>query len=152
VTADLAVGLPAVDGDRVQLLQVLLNLVLNGIEAVTKTPLERRELFFGTGPLVGVERGVHAWVGDTGPGIPKDQIEKIFDPFFTTKESGMGLGLSVCRTIVKARGGRIEARNEPGRGATFHIYLPASEARSRPEVPPSLPAAEGARAHTTKVL
>jgi two-component system sensor kinase FixL len=146
VTADLADGLPPIDGDRVQLLQVLLNLVLNGIEAITKAPTERRELFFGTGLTAG-DRRVHVWVGDTGAGIPKERIETVFEPFYTTKETGMGLGLSVCRTIIKGHGGIIEATNDPGRGATFHLYLPVSRAVLHPAIRP----AEGAFSHTTKV-
>jgi len=146
VTADLADGLPTIDGDRVQLLQVLLNLVLNGIEAIAKAPSERRELFFGTRLMAG-DRRVHVWVGDTGAGIPKERIETIFEPFFTTKETGMGLGLSVCRTIIKGHGGIIEASNDPGRGATFHLYLPVSRTATRVEPR----AFEGAFSHTTKV-
>jgi PAS domain S-box-containing protein len=146
VTTDLAAGLPPIDGDRVQLLQVLLNLVLNGIEAIAKAPTERRELFFGTGLTAG-DRRVHVWVGDTGAGIPKDRIETVFEPFYTTKETGMGLGLSVCRTIIKGHGGIIEATNDPGRGATFHLYLPVSPAVLRSQIRP----AEGALSHTTKV-
>ena len=151
VTTNLAEGLPPIDGDRVQLLQVLLNLVLNGIEAVAKGPTDRRELLFGTEPLEGDRRGVHAWVGDTGPGIPEEDIETIFDPFFTTKESGMGLGLSVCRTIIRAHGGRIEAANSPGSGATFHVYLPAAGSGSFADAAPAVRPPEGARGHTTKV-
>jgi signal transduction histidine kinase len=130
---------------------VLLNLVLNGIEAVAKGPTERRELFFGTGLVEAGERRVHVWVGDTGPGIPKEQVETIFDPFFTTKETGMGLGLSVCRTIIKGHGGRIEATNNPGSGATFHLYLPVFEAPSGAGISPSNRAEERAPVHTTKV-
>ncbi len=146
VTADLAEGLPSIDGDRVQLLQVLLNLVLNGIESIAKTPTERRELFFGTGLTAG-ERRVHVWVGDTGAGIPKERIETIFEPFFTTKETGMGLGLSVCRTIISGHGGIIEATNDPGRGATFHLYLPVSRAALHSGIRPT----PGTLSHTTKV-
>lgn len=151
ITADLASGLPAIQGDRVQLLQVLLNLVLNGVDAVANEPPERRKLFFGTALAEGEETGVHVWVGDTGPGIPEAAIEMIFDPFFTTKSTGMGLGLSVCRSIVAAHGGRIRAVNDPGRGATLHVVFPACEERPETEGPPAMNPEEALSAPTTKV-
>jgi signal transduction histidine kinase len=123
VTTELSSGLPAIAGDRVQLLQVLLNLVLNGIDAMAKEPRDRRRLVFGT------ERrddgDVHVWVTDSGAGIREEQTDRVFEPFFTTKSSGMGLGLSVCRTIITAHGGRIWATNNAVQGATLHLGLPA---------------------------
>ncbi|HET9793771.1 MAG TPA: PAS domain S-box protein [Thermoanaerobaculia bacterium] len=138
VETELAAGLPAIDGDRVQLLQVLLNLVLNGIDAVANEPPERRRIFFGTARAEGEESAVHVWVGDSGPGIPEGELDRIFDPFFTTKQTGMGLGLSVCRTIVTAHGGRISATNDSGRGATFHVVLPARARDLREEEVPAM--------------
>jgi len=129
VTADLAAGMPLVAGDRVQLLQVLLNLVLNGIDAMGREVRERRRLDFGTEPSDG---GVHVWVRDSGVGIPEERIEKVFEPFFTTKSSGMGLGLSVCRTIVAAHGGTIWATNNAVRGATLHLRLPGGSLAAPP--------------------
>jgi PAS domain S-box-containing protein len=123
VTTELSSGLPAIAGDRVQLLQVLLNLVLNGIDAMAREPRDRRRLVFGT------ERrddgDVHVWVTDSGAGIREEQTDRVFEPFFTTKSSGMGLGLSVCRTIITAHGGRIWATNNAVQGATLHLGLPA---------------------------
>ncbi|HET7452810.1 MAG TPA: ATP-binding protein [Thermoanaerobaculia bacterium] len=124
-TADLATGLPSIDGDRVQLLQVLLNLVLNAIDAVGGKPPDRRKLSFGAGIADAGGRTVHIWVEDTGPGIPEDSVERIFEPFYTTKTGGMGLGLSVCRTIISAHGGTIHVTSRAGQGATFHVVLPA---------------------------
>jgi PAS domain S-box-containing protein len=129
VTADLAAGLPTVAGDRVQLLQVLLNLVLNGCDAMAREPRDGRRLDFGTEPLDG---GVHLWVRDCGGGIPEGKSDRLFEPFFTTKSSGMGLGLSVCRTIVSAHGGTIWATNNTGKGATLHIRLPGGTPEGAP--------------------
>ena len=130
VTADLAPGLPAVVGDRVQLLQVLLNLVLNACDAMERVPRPARRLDFGTEPAEG--GGVHVWVRDSGTGIPAEKIDKVFQPFFTTKNSGMGLGLSVCRTIVAAHGGSIWAMNNAVKGATFHVQFPGSSMAAPP--------------------
>ncbi len=117
--------LPAVRGDRVQLQQVLLNLVMNGCDAMAGTPAADRELVVRAEAADG--DGVHVSVSDNGSGIPDDQTDRIFDPFFTTKEHGMGLGLAVCRTIIAAHGGRLWAAGNNGRrGATLHFTLPAS--------------------------
>ena len=117
-----APDLPLVDGDEVQLQQVLLNLVVNACDAMAGVDAMERSL------LVCTEsdgRDVRVSIADQGCGIPPERIERIFQPFFTTKEIGMGLGLAVCRTIVSAHGGELSAINNPGRGATFQFTLPA---------------------------
>ena len=107
-------------GDRIQLQQVILNLVVNGIDAMKDTPNEDRVISIRTSR---VEKFAELSVSDCGPGIPEDKIKEIFEPFFTSKAEGMGMGLSIARTIVEAHNGRIWAENEPG-GATFRIKLP----------------------------
>ncbi len=108
--------------DRVQLQQVLLNLVVNACEAM-ETPGSARVLTVRTAPSA--DSYVQIFVVDSGPGIPAGQMEKLFDPFFTTKPHGLGLGLSISRSIVAAHGGQLLVRNNPDRGATFRVMLPA---------------------------
>jgi PAS domain S-box-containing protein len=111
-------------GDRVHLQQVLLNLLLNAMDAVGDSPPDGRRVVVriaGDG-----ERSVVASVSDTGHGIPADKLPHIFESFFTTKQHGMGLGLAISHSIVEAHGGHIWARNEPGGGATFCMSLPAT--------------------------
>ena len=118
-----AAGLPLADADRIMIEQVIVNLVKNGIEAMKD--VERiRELRVATAPHEG--RFVRVSVGDRGQGIPADAAEQLFEPFFTTKPEGMGLGLSVCRSIVEFHGGEIWATPEPDRGVTFSFTLPAA--------------------------
>jgi PAS domain S-box-containing protein len=123
VATELENGLPAISGDRVQLLQVFLNLLLNGCDAMGEEPRVRRRLLFETRSWD--DGGIHVSVADSGTGIPEAEIARIFEPFFTTKGHGMGLGLSVCRTIVAAHGGKIWATNNSAAGATLHLVLPA---------------------------
>jgi len=125
VTTELAPELPPVYGDRVQLQQVLLNLVLNGCEAMSTRQRERR---LKVVTVRDGEAGVRVSVVDRGSGIPADELERVFTPFFTTKEHGLGLGLSICRSIVAAHGGRLWASNNEDCGATFHLTLPLPEA------------------------
>jgi PAS domain S-box-containing protein len=124
VHTELAPALPAVNADRVQLQQVLLNLVMNACDAMAGGPAGDHKLIIRTG-LAGNE-GIRVSVADRGVGLAPDNLEKAFEPFFTTKVQGMGLGLSVCRTIITAHGGKLWAANNPERGATFHFTLPAS--------------------------
>jgi PAS domain S-box-containing protein len=119
----LAPDLPPVRGDRVQLQQVLLNLVLNGMEAMEPQAPAARQLCIQT---LGAGTGVRVGVQDRGPGVPPDKLETVFDTFFTTKAHGMGLGLAISRSIVEAHGGRIWAENNPERGASFWFSLPVS--------------------------
>jgi C4-dicarboxylate-specific signal transduction histidine kinase len=122
VETDLQFGLPAIQADRVQVQQVLLNLIVNGCDAMAHTDLHDRRLLVRTAPANG--DGVEISIADRGCGIPPSMIEKVFAPFFTTKAHGMGLGLSVCRTIVAAHGGKLWATNNPHTGASFHMTLP----------------------------
>lgn len=122
VKIDLAPHLPAINGDRVQIQQVLLNLLLNSCEAMSDTTIVYRYIYIRS-----VLKGdtVHVSIGDQGCGIPDGDTEKIFAPFFTTKAHGMGLGLAVCRGIIAAHGGKLWAENNDSRGAVFHFTLPA---------------------------
>jgi signal transduction histidine kinase len=115
--------LPPAIGDRVQLQQVLLNLVINACDAMAGLPGERKLTIISRS--LG-EDEVEFSVWDVGPGLPADSLEQVFEPFVTTKVDGMGLGLSVCKTIVKSHGGRIWAQDNDGPGASFHVALPAS--------------------------
>ena len=125
VTTDLPSDLPKVRGDRVQIEQVLLNLLTNACDAVADAESEDRRLLLQA-RLVEGARTVQVSVADRGRGIPAGETERVFEPFVTTKARGMGLGLAVCRTIVSAHGGRLWAANNPERGATFHFTLPIS--------------------------
>jgi PAS domain S-box-containing protein len=123
VQMQLAECLPLIQGDRVQLQQVVLNLILNAVEAMSSVDDARRELSIGTGRR-GMDEILVA-VRDSGPGIDPEHLERVFDSFYTTKLGGMGLGLSICRSIIDAHGGRLwAAANEP-RGAAFQFTLPA---------------------------
>ena len=117
-------SLPVVRGDRLQFQQVLLNLLMNGMDAMAGTPAGRRHLHLRT--LHNVQGDVEISVADTGGGIDAADMLRLFDSFFTTKKDGMGLGLALCRSIVQAHGGRIWAENNPGSGATFRLVLPVN--------------------------
>ena len=108
-------------GDRIQLQQVILNLVVNGIDAMKDTPSENRIISIRTSR---VENFAELSVSDRGHGIPEDKLKEIFEPFFTSKAEGMGMGLSIARTIVEAHNGRIWAENQIGGGAVFRVSLP----------------------------
>jgi two-component system sensor kinase FixL len=125
---DLDYALPLVLGDRTQLQQVLLNLVVNGLDAMEATPESRRILFLRTKAFG--DGGVEVSVGDQGPGVSADQLPRLFESFYTTRREGMGLGLSIARSIVTAHGGHIWAENQDV-GATFHVTLPVAESVAR---------------------
>jgi len=120
----LAPDLPRVPADRVQMQQVLMNLVFNACEAMTEQPREERRVTIITRSTAGGEVAVA--VADQGVGIPEGKEEQVFEPFYTSKRHGLGLGLTICRTIVTAHGGALWAANNPDRGATFHIVLRGS--------------------------
>jgi signal transduction histidine kinase len=119
--------LPRVWCDPVHFQQVVLNLVLNGMEAMAGLPEEKRQV------VVRTEHGnngtVKIAVADSGPGIPIDRLPKLFEPFFTTKKEGMGMGLSIARTIVEAHHGQIWVENNSGAGATFYFTVPVDEGK-----------------------
>lgn len=123
IAVDLAAGLPPVRGDRVQLQQVVLNLVLNGLDAMRDAPAVGRTLTLTTareGPMVRVS------VRDAGAGIDDVHLEHMFDAFYTTKPDGLGMGLAIARSIVEAHGGEVAARNNPDGGATLSFTLPVA--------------------------
>lgn len=130
VHVGLTPDLPLVPGDRVQIQQVLLNLVLNSMDAMNEVPPDRRTL------SIQVRRAqdarVEVSVRDSGPGIPPHNLSKVFEPFFTTKPHGMGIGLMICRTILETHGGNIRAENNSDTGACFSFSLPAAESNESP--------------------
>jgi two-component system sensor kinase FixL len=110
--------------DRVQFQQVLLNLIRNAIEAMSDAGGPKRDLVISSKPI---EDGfVRVSVSDTGPGITPEIAARLFQPFNTSKASGMGVGLSICRTIVESQGGRIWAEPNPGGGSVFHFTVPGA--------------------------
>ena len=126
ITSELSPQLPVIQGDRVHLQQVLLNLIMNAMEAVSHQPPERRRLAVSTSLTTG--GAVEITVSDSGPGIEPGSLPHLFEPFFTTKKSGIGMGLSISDKIIKAHHGNIRAENHPAGGAIFHIVLPATGA------------------------
>src|SRR6266403_143335 len=125
VRTQLAEGLPRVQGDRVQLQQVLLNLIINAIEAMRDVGEEERELLIRTRNEPG---GLSVEVRDTGPGFAPETLERVFEAFYTTKPGGLGLGLSICRSIIEAHNGRLWASPNVPRGAIFGFIAPAHPA------------------------
>jgi signal transduction histidine kinase len=127
IRTDLAADLPTITADRVQLQQVLMNLMLNGIEAMKE---EGGVLTVKTGR--GEDNQVLISVSDTGAGLPAGRDDEIFNAFFTTKPQGSGMGLAISKSIVESHGGRIWANGDGGYGATFHFTLPAAPAGTKP--------------------
>lgn len=123
--------IPAMLGDRVELQQVMLNLVLNACESMSANSSGDRSLEI-VAAFYAREGVVRISVLDCGSGISPDRLERIFDPFFTTKEGGLGLGLAVCHSIIVAHKGRLWATNRPARGAAFHFTLPILAEQSSP--------------------
>jgi PAS domain S-box-containing protein len=122
---ELAPSLPTILGDRVQLQQVIINLVMNAIEAMQPITGRQRELVIRSGQ--DETRRVHLSVTDCGVGISAEHANRLFNAFFTTKSSGMGMGLSICRSIVEAHGGSLSASPNEGPGATFQFVLPSQQ-------------------------
>jgi CheY-like chemotaxis protein len=126
---------PRVEGNESRLGQVLLNLLINAVQAIPEGDPERHEVRVRTG----TDAAGHALVevSDTGSGIPAHVLPRIFDPFFTTKcnGEGTGLGLSICQQIVKAHGGEMRVRSEQGRGSTFTVVLPPAPVSAEPAAP-----------------
>jgi signal transduction histidine kinase len=117
--------LPRIAANRVQLQQVILNLVMNGIEAMSSVTDRPRELRIST--AMHNSRSVVVTVADSGTGVDPQNSERIFDAFFTTKATGMGMGLSICHTIVKAHGGRLSVSRAHPHGTVFHVILPVGK-------------------------
>jgi signal transduction histidine kinase len=129
ICTDLKDNLPMTVADRVQLQQVLMNLILNGIEAMNET-----------GGVLTLKSQLHEdgqieiSVNDTGPGLPLGKADQIFNAFFTTKLQGSGMGLAISRSIVESQGGRLWANSDGGRGTTFHFTLPPAPVETNPPV------------------
>jgi C4-dicarboxylate-specific signal transduction histidine kinase len=115
--------LPRIQGGRVHLQQVMLNLIVNAIQAMSSVTVGERDLLISTET---VEEGVRVGVRDTGPGLSAQCLERLFDPFFTTKPDGMGMGLAICRSIIEANGGRLWASCCKPCGALFQFTIPAT--------------------------
>ena len=125
VQTRLAQGLFPVHGDRVQLQQVVLNLILNAVEAMGSVEAGARELLISTEQSN--TNGILVAVRDSGPGIDPERLDRIFEAFYTTKSSGVGMGLSISRSIINAHGGRLWAEPNESRGAVFQFALPSAE-------------------------
>ena len=125
VRTELADALPLIEGDRVELQQVILNLIMNAIEAMSGTSDGSRELIISTGKAE--SGGALVAVRDSGPGLAPATLEHIFDAFYTTKPNGMGMGLSISHSIIKAHGGRLWAEANVPRGAVFQFTLPGAD-------------------------
>jgi signal transduction histidine kinase len=124
VQTQFAESLPPVRADRTQLQQVILNLILNAVQAMNESGLALRELQIGT--EANGSDGVLISIRDSGPGIRQENLDRLFDPFYTTKQAGMGMGLAICRSIVEGHGGRIWATANVPQGAAFHFTLPVA--------------------------
>jgi signal transduction histidine kinase/ABC-type uncharacterized transport system substrate-binding protein len=125
LSSTLAPEAPRVRGDRIQLQQVILNLVINGMDAVAGCANGKRNIAGRV--ALSDDASVEISIADSGPGIPSDKLTQVFEPFFTTKEHGMGMGLSVVRTIVEAHEGKIWAENQSDSGAVFRLKLPLAK-------------------------
>jgi len=123
VTADISPGLPMVPGDRVQLQQVMVNLLVNASQAMAGQDGAQRIHITARPDEGGM---IEIAVRDSGPGIAPEHLASLFEPFYTTKAEGMGMGLPICRTTIEAHGGTLAVNGNPGRGAEFVVKLPAS--------------------------
>jgi signal transduction histidine kinase len=123
VQTALGEALPRIEGDRVQLQQVVLNLIVNAVQAMATVAEGPRELSITTAQAE--PNGVLVAVKDSGPGLAEATLEHLFAPFYTTKPGGLGMGLSICRSIIEAHGGRLWVTANLPRGAIFHFTVPA---------------------------
>jgi C4-dicarboxylate-specific signal transduction histidine kinase len=123
IETDCASSLPLVDGDKVQLQQVILNIMMNAVEAMSEMEHQRRRVVVRTRST---DHHIQVTMRDFGPGIDPAKLEDIWQPFFTTKGTGLGMGLNISKSILQAHGGRIWAENNPDSGATFVIELPVA--------------------------
>jgi signal transduction histidine kinase len=148
IGTDLAADLPQITADRVHLQQVLMNLMLNSIEAMKET-----DGVLTVKSQLGQNGHIEITVNDTGPGIPLGKADQIFDAFFTEKPQGSGMGLSISKSIVESHGGRIWTNGAGGRGATFHFTLPVAPAKTNLPVMPrdSAFSRVGTRAQSTSI-
>ena len=129
IVPELAATLTRIHGDRVELEQVMLNLVINACDAMAGIAPEQRRLTVRTRKVDVEDGAVQISFSDCGPGFTPDQYAKLFEPFYTTKPRGLGLGLSISRAIIRAHHGRLWGSSTPGKGASFHIVLPAPRGR-----------------------
>jgi PAS domain S-box-containing protein len=127
VTTSLEPGIPMIHGDPVQIQQVIMNLLINALDAVMAKTTAARYIFVSTGTES--DDGIKVNVADSGPGIDPEKIDSIFHSFFTTKAAGMGLGLTICRSIIEEHEGRLWVENRPHGGARFSFWLPLGEPR-----------------------
>jgi len=125
IVVQIPTQLPTVWGQRVHLLQLFLNLLINAMDAMDHDELARRKLTIRI--ALNREHEIAISISDTGVGFSPELATRLFEPFITTKEDGIGLGLSICRTIVEGHGGSISAHSIPGQGATFDVVLPAGK-------------------------
>ena len=123
IQTQLAEPLPFFRGDRVQIQQVMVNLIVNAVQAMSGDGDSRRELQIST--ETDEAEGVRVGVRDTGPGLVPESLPRLFEPFYTTKAEGMGMGLAICRSIVEAHGGRLWATACEPRGTLFQFTIPA---------------------------
>ncbi|MGH8681002.1 MAG: PAS domain S-box protein [Burkholderiales bacterium] len=131
-------GVPPVQGDRIELQQVALNLLVNAFDAMKDCPAHQRHVVVRA--TADGTRMVKVAVRDRGTGLGADDLERVFQPFYTTKREGLGMGLAISRAIIEAHGGRLWVENNPDRGATFYFTVPVGEAPT-PSGPPRLPRA-----------
>jgi signal transduction histidine kinase len=124
VETSLDASLRAIEGDPVQLQQVLLNLVINAFDAMRDTPVPRRKVVIAT--QSNSDATVRTSVRDYGAGISEEMRDRVFDPFFTTKNEGLGMGLAIARSILESHGGTITAENADGGGTRFEFVLPVN--------------------------
>ena len=134
IKAELAANLPQVRGDRVQVQQVLINLSMNAIEAMTDNGSAKRELRISS--KTSDSAGVLVTVEDTGPGLDSEAREHLFESFYTTKSANLGMGLSICRSIIESHGGQLWASPDVAGGAAFHFVLPGYVGEASPQRPP----------------